>query len=141
MKRNPKRRDGWSKLPNALVTHGMWANLSNAEARVYVALLAHRNAKGEAWPGLELLAQESGRHWTAVSKAIQGLAARGLLTIHRTPGRGNRYALLPVPKTPRTAAKGVPRKTHSAGTRTPLAPVLIPPSTKRYEREEVLLIT
>lgn len=112
-----RARGGWSRLDNELVTRGMWASLSDIEARVFIALLVHANEHRECWPSLATLARETGRHWTAISGAVHRLAERGLIEIRRGKRRTNEYSIHPYRKVMKTFSAG----TNSVRTKEPIA--------------------
>jgi hypothetical protein len=93
-----------SRLVGEVLDH--CPDLPRRQFRVLVALaLDASDATRQAKPGHELLARRGNCSVRTVGRAIDGLAARGLVKIVAYPGHKHRtvYAILPMPGTPDTS--------------------------------------
>ena len=83
-----------------------------AGAKLVRAIIGdHQGRNSVAWPGLRLLAQESGMSCEAVLENIRRLEAAGLLRVERRgSGRSNRYALADGPSAQESRALKKPER-------------------------------
>ena len=95
---------GTTETLRAFVYSGKLAEVSDAELRAFVALLARAGAvDGVAWPGKTKLASDMGKSVMTAYRGVRGLADRGVIRIDESdggnPNNTTRYKLL-TPNTP-----------------------------------------
>jgi hypothetical protein len=78
-----------------IVTDGRFAVLKQAEQSVLIVLLSHASDAWEAWPSVPTLEQETGQSSRTITRACEGLLARGAISlVHAGGGRAsNRYRI------------------------------------------------
>lgn len=102
----------WNPIIPAPIYAAMPA-LSNAALRTALVLAKHANAAGQAWPGLNTIAAESGMTRRGAQKGIRALESAGLIDIEAGGGaeNTNRYHLKTANHgSPPTANHGSPLK-------------------------------
>jgi hypothetical protein len=82
---------GWIKF-SAEFRKNMLAQLKGAPLSVFMCICLHLNENGESFPGIDLIAKETGYKRLAVIRAIKKLENMGgLLKIVRQRGKSNHY--------------------------------------------------
>ena len=84
---SPTLPPGWSKLDHAVLGLVI-RELTPKAIRVYLAILAHANEHGRAWPGQERLAALTGIHTRAVRAATDELRRAGLISTRKSGVNG-----------------------------------------------------
>ena len=106
MSANGISSDGWTRVPNTVLSADT-ANLTLAARWVLVLLLAHRNQRtGLAWPSQDSIAQMSGLGRSTVGVSVAALQEAGLITAKLLHHHGQTRLVYSFPCLDRCAASG-----------------------------------
>ena len=97
-------------------------DLPGTSKAVLLALAWHCSPKDQCWPGIKLLARETGHDRKAIIRALTLLQSLGLIAVSRSKHQSNRYALfLPKPAQSKSPKRYLP-KSPNGDTNSPLNP-------------------
>lgn len=101
--------EGWSSVPNWVIRSN---KLQGSEKLLYIALLNRANSKGECWPSLATLENDSGVTKKTVLRKLEALEVKGLIRrVRRKSPDGrdmsNMYKILPFEEGVKITPQGV----------------------------------
>jgi DNA-binding transcriptional MocR family regulator len=77
---------------------GRLAAASGAAAKVLLAIVAHADRSGRAWPSIGRLARASGLHRRTVQRALRELQGLGLIELEARPGSSSTVQVVVPPR-------------------------------------------
>lgn len=79
------------KVSCEAVVNGYFYGWTKAEVLVWLVLKKHENMDGECYPGLHLIRAYTGLSSQGARDGIEGLKARGIITVEKAHRKVNRY--------------------------------------------------